>query len=91
LPDGVVFDSLSVTRAADAWDVHIAGVSHGMSAAQAVGGLQAFLQGLRTRPSISGTTLNNFDYVNGDSLAPSNSVQIQFHLTFNVKRAEGTP
>jgi hypothetical protein len=91
LPDGVVFDSLFVTRAADAWSVRVAGVSHGSSAAQAVGGLQTFLQSLRTRPSISGTTLDNFDYANADSLTPSNGVRIQFHLTFNVKRTEGTP
>lgn len=91
LPDGVVFDSLFVTRVADAWSVRVAGVSHGTSAAQAVGGLQSFIQALRTRPSISATTLDNFDYASGDSLTPANGVRIQFHLTFNVKRAEGTP
>jgi hypothetical protein len=91
LPDGVAFDSLLVARGADAWSVRIGGVSHGNSAAQAVGGLQAFLQSLRARPTISGTTLDNFDYVNADSLTPSNGVRIQFHLTFNVKRSEGMP
>jgi hypothetical protein len=89
LPDGVVFDSLAIVRAADGWAVRVGGVAHGNSAAQAVGSLQTFLQGLRTRSTVSATTLDNFDYMAADSL--NTALRIQFHLSFAVKRTEAAP
>jgi Tfp pilus assembly protein PilN len=92
LPDGVVFDTLNITRSRAGWSSHLGGLARGTSAAEAVRGLQSFLEGLRTREGVSSASLDGFDYATppSDTTKRDNGVTLRFQISFVLARAGGS-
>ena len=88
VPAGIRFDSLRVSRAATGWTAGISGQANGVTAAQAVGSVDAFYRAIRAHPELAQATLDQFEYPTsnplGDSTRHSADVIIQFHLSFNL-------
>lgn len=90
LPAGIVFDTLNVNRAQAGWSAYVGGTARGASAADAVRGLQSFLEGLRARQGVASATLDGFDYapVSADSTKHDSGVTLHFQVSFALSRAE---
>lgn len=90
LPAGAVLDTLSLARAPNGWSSHVAGTVSGASAAQAVHGLEALMESIRTRPTVSAVTLDGFDYANvaQDSTKRDVGVTLRFQVSLTINRLE---
>lgn len=83
---GVSFDSVRVSRAAEGWNAAIQGRARGATASQAVYALDAFLRAVRQQPTVSSATLDTFEYPSTVDSTQAGAVVIQFHLSFEMKR-----